>query len=151
MQVATPRELYEAPNSRWVAGFVGDINLIEGQVVGAQSGHFDDRRRADAGTIVASHEPSPRPARCLRRDPAGEDPPRRDRRRDAATARQPFAGSHRHRLSRRRVGLQGEARHRRDVAAAVANARARRADGSRAGQRVMAVVRARRCAWCWTR
>jgi putrescine transport system ATP-binding protein len=29
-QVATPRELYEAPRSRWIAEFVGDINLIEG-------------------------------------------------------------------------------------------------------------------------
>src|SRR5580692_1512759 len=31
-QVAPPRELYEAPRSRWVAEFVGDINLIEGQL-----------------------------------------------------------------------------------------------------------------------
>src|SRR4030081_293772 len=31
-QVASPRELYEAPASRWVAEFVGDINLFEGQV-----------------------------------------------------------------------------------------------------------------------
>jgi putrescine transport system ATP-binding protein len=33
MQVATPPELYEQPNSRWVADFVGDVNLIEGRVV----------------------------------------------------------------------------------------------------------------------
>jgi putrescine transport system ATP-binding protein len=31
-QVATPRELYEAPVSRWVAGFVGDVNLFDGEV-----------------------------------------------------------------------------------------------------------------------
>jgi putrescine transport system ATP-binding protein len=31
-QVATSRDLYEAPASRWVAEFVGDINLFEGQV-----------------------------------------------------------------------------------------------------------------------
>jgi putrescine transport system ATP-binding protein len=31
-QVATPRELYEAPRSRWIAEFVGDINLIEGKL-----------------------------------------------------------------------------------------------------------------------
>src|SRR5450756_302406 len=31
-QVATPRELYEAPASRWVAEFVGDVNLFDGQV-----------------------------------------------------------------------------------------------------------------------
>jgi len=32
-QVATPRDLYEAPATRWVAGFVGDINLFEGDVI----------------------------------------------------------------------------------------------------------------------
>ena len=31
-QVATPRELYEAPRSRWVAEFVGDVNLFDGEV-----------------------------------------------------------------------------------------------------------------------
>src|SRR6202023_1981005 len=31
-QVATPRELYEAPNSRWIAEFVGDVNVFEGEV-----------------------------------------------------------------------------------------------------------------------
>jgi putrescine transport system ATP-binding protein len=33
MQVATAPELYEQPNSRWVADFVGDVNLIEGKVI----------------------------------------------------------------------------------------------------------------------
>src|SRR6201986_1645703 len=31
-QVATPRELYEAPRSRWITEFVGDINLLEGKL-----------------------------------------------------------------------------------------------------------------------
>ena len=31
-QVATPRELYEAPVSRWIAQFIGDVNLFVGQV-----------------------------------------------------------------------------------------------------------------------
>jgi len=35
VQVATPSELYEQPNSRWVAEFVGDVNLIEGRAVEA--------------------------------------------------------------------------------------------------------------------
>jgi putrescine transport system ATP-binding protein len=35
VQVATPPEMYELPNSRWVAGFIGEINLIEGRVVDA--------------------------------------------------------------------------------------------------------------------
>ena len=33
VQVAPPAQVYEQPNSRWVAGFVGDVNLIEGQLV----------------------------------------------------------------------------------------------------------------------
>ena len=33
VQVATPAEIYEAPNSRYVADFIGDINIFEGKVV----------------------------------------------------------------------------------------------------------------------
>src|SRR5262245_59991880 len=56
MQVATAPELYEQPNSRWVADFVGDVNLIEGRVVeaGATTTVIDStlvgRVRAGAGT-----------------------------------------------------------------------------------------------------
>ncbi len=32
MQVATPAEIYERPNSRWVADFIGEITLVEGRV-----------------------------------------------------------------------------------------------------------------------
>jgi putrescine transport system ATP-binding protein len=32
MQVAPPAEIYEQPNSRWVADFIGDVNLFEGRV-----------------------------------------------------------------------------------------------------------------------
>ena len=35
VQVATPVEIYEQPNSRWVAGFVGDVNLLEGALTEA--------------------------------------------------------------------------------------------------------------------
>jgi putrescine transport system ATP-binding protein len=35
IQVATPQEIYERPNSRWVADFIGDVNLIEGSVTDA--------------------------------------------------------------------------------------------------------------------
>ncbi len=37
VQVATPEEIYEDPNSRYVADFIGDVNIIEG-VVRAISG-----------------------------------------------------------------------------------------------------------------
>ncbi len=40
MQVAPPAEIYERPNSRWVADFVGDVNLFEGRV-------GDDRTSVD--------------------------------------------------------------------------------------------------------
>jgi putrescine transport system ATP-binding protein len=33
IQVATPPEIYEQPNSRWVADFVGEVNLLEGRVL----------------------------------------------------------------------------------------------------------------------
>ena len=32
VQVAPPAEIYERPNSRWVADFIGDINLFEGRL-----------------------------------------------------------------------------------------------------------------------
>ncbi|OLP45771.1 ABC transporter ATP-binding protein [Rhizobium oryziradicis] len=32
VQVATPAEIYEAPNSRYVADFIGDINIVEGRL-----------------------------------------------------------------------------------------------------------------------
>jgi len=37
-QVATPSEIYEQPNSRWVADFIGDVNLLECKIVSAQGG-----------------------------------------------------------------------------------------------------------------
>ena len=37
VQVATPAEIYEAPNSRYVADFIGDINIFDGTVVSTDS------------------------------------------------------------------------------------------------------------------
>jgi putrescine transport system ATP-binding protein len=44
VQVGTPPEIYEQPASRWVADFIGDVNLIEGRVLEAGAG----------GTVVAT-------------------------------------------------------------------------------------------------
>jgi putrescine transport system ATP-binding protein len=52
-QVATPRQLYEAPNSRWIAEFVGDINMIEGQIENNDEHRLTIATR-DAGTIIAA-------------------------------------------------------------------------------------------------
>jgi putrescine transport system ATP-binding protein len=38
VQVGTPAEIYEQPNSRYVADFIGNINLLEGRVAGAGGG-----------------------------------------------------------------------------------------------------------------
>jgi putrescine transport system ATP-binding protein len=61
-QVATPRELYEAPHSRWIAEFVGDINLLEGKPETGKEDHPAIARRlaigtAQAGTVYVA-EPS---------------------------------------------------------------------------------------------
>jgi putrescine transport system ATP-binding protein len=32
IQVASPTEIYERPGSRWVAGFIGEVNLVEGRI-----------------------------------------------------------------------------------------------------------------------
>jgi putrescine transport system ATP-binding protein len=52
-QVATPRELYEAPNSRWIAEFVGDVNIFEGQVSSREAGRLTISTR-DAGAIIVA-------------------------------------------------------------------------------------------------
>ncbi|MBR1122636.1 ABC transporter ATP-binding protein [Bradyrhizobium lablabi] len=52
-QVATPRDLYEAPASRWIAEFVGDINLFEGQPGAAEGGRLAVSTR-DAGTLYVT-------------------------------------------------------------------------------------------------
>ena len=57
-QVATPRELYEAPISRWVAEFVGDVNLYEGQVGAREAGRLAISTR-DAGTIMVAEPRQP--------------------------------------------------------------------------------------------
>jgi len=38
VQVGTPAEIYEQPNSRYVADFVGDVNLLEGRLVTTGAG-----------------------------------------------------------------------------------------------------------------
>lgn len=90
-QVATPRELYETPRSRWTAEFVGDINLFEGKIDAAESGRSAMAPRLaittrDAGTIYVA-EPReklaketicvairPEKVKLSRRTPASDDP-----------------------------------------------------------------------------
>jgi putrescine transport system ATP-binding protein len=55
VQVAAPAEVYERPNSRWVADFIGEVTLIEGRMadavtIGTALGQL---RVADSGAVRA--------------------------------------------------------------------------------------------------
>ena len=53
-QVATPSDIYEQPNSRWVADFIGDVNLIEGRVASSGLGHAMIESEA-GGRLLVTH------------------------------------------------------------------------------------------------
>ncbi len=57
-QVANPRELYEAPRSRWIAEFVGDINLFDGESK-LRDGHRLVIGTRDAGALVVAEPREP--------------------------------------------------------------------------------------------
>ncbi len=57
-QVATPRDLYEAPATRWVAAFVGDINLFDGEVTSHEHHRLTVTTR-DGGAIVVAEPRQP--------------------------------------------------------------------------------------------
>jgi putrescine transport system ATP-binding protein len=57
-QVATPRDLYEAPRSRWIAEFVGDVNVFDGQVTARERGRLTIATR-EAGAITVAEPRQP--------------------------------------------------------------------------------------------
>lgn len=57
-QVAGPRELYEAPRSRWIAEFVGDINLFDAESK-LRDGHRLVIGTRDAGTLLVAEPRQP--------------------------------------------------------------------------------------------
>jgi putrescine transport system ATP-binding protein len=58
IQVGTPAEIYEQPGSRWVADFIGEVNLIEGRLIEAGSGRAvvasSAAGRIEAGPALAA-------------------------------------------------------------------------------------------------
>ncbi|RJF70733.1 ABC transporter ATP-binding protein [Rhodopseudomonas palustris] len=56
-QVAAPRRLYETPTSRWVAEFVGDVNILDGNVTSREHGRLTIA--TDAGAVVAAAPSQP--------------------------------------------------------------------------------------------
>ena len=57
-QVAHPRLLYEEPASRWIAEFVGDINLFEGEVSAREANRLTVATH-DAGGLMATEPRRP--------------------------------------------------------------------------------------------
>jgi putrescine transport system ATP-binding protein len=64
VQVATPPEIYEQPNCKWVADFIGDVNLIEGRVVEVATGG-STIMSADAGKLQAAGATGARPGETV--------------------------------------------------------------------------------------
>lgn len=50
MQVSTPGEIYEAPNSRYVAQFIGEVNILEGRVAAVNADKTVDIEGTAPGT-----------------------------------------------------------------------------------------------------
>jgi putrescine transport system ATP-binding protein len=65
-QVATPRDLYDAPRSRWVAEFIGDVNLFDGEVSGREHYRLMIATK-DGGTLAVAEprQPVTRTAVCV--------------------------------------------------------------------------------------
>ncbi len=56
IQVATPPEIYEAPNSRFVADFIGDVNIFDGTVSSVDGGFVRIETESGLSIKVASPE-----------------------------------------------------------------------------------------------
>ena len=99
-QLGSPGELYESPDTTFVANFLGQSNLVRGAVVRDATATTCVRRRARR-----SGSPCPRPGRAggtgdaAGRHPAGEDAARRRR----ATARRADERAARRRRRRRQL------------------------------------------------
>ncbi|GLK75709.1 polyamine-transporting ATPase [Methylopila jiangsuensis] len=61
VQVATPGDIYEQPNSRYVADFIGDINILEAKVAGAGPAGLSLAVKDPAAPITVA-APEARPA-----------------------------------------------------------------------------------------
>ncbi len=75
VMVGEPTEIYEFPNSRFVANFIGSANMVEGVVTEDEPDHVRIRS-AELGTdIYVDHGVDC----CARPDPVVGHPPRKDR------------------------------------------------------------------------
>jgi putrescine transport system ATP-binding protein len=56
-QIGTPNEIYEFPQSRFIAEFMGDVNMFEGRVAGVEDGIASIQSPMAGGTIAAEVPP----------------------------------------------------------------------------------------------
>ena len=56
IQVATPERIYEAPNSVYVADFIGEVNILHGKAEPAGKGLYSVRRGEGQPPLVAASE-----------------------------------------------------------------------------------------------
>ncbi|PDS41896.1 polyamine ABC transporter ATP-binding protein [Rhizobium anhuiense] len=56
VQVATPAEIYEAPNCRFVADFIGDVNIFDGKVASSGNGTVEISVESGFSVRVAASE-----------------------------------------------------------------------------------------------
>ena len=61
VQVGTPSEIYEYPNSRFVADFVGSVNMFEGRLIEDEPDHVRIESGELGGTIFIDHGVSSAP------------------------------------------------------------------------------------------
>jgi putrescine transport system ATP-binding protein len=85
VQVGTPTDVYEYPNSRFVADFIGSVNMFEGRLVEDESDHVRIASAELGGTVYVDHGISAAPEATVwtairpekinidRERPAGED------------------------------------------------------------------------------
>ncbi len=76
-QVGTPSDLYEFPDSRFVADFIGSVNMFEGTLIERQArrGHRRLSRARPASHPRPPCRPRPGDVARLGRDPPGENEP----------------------------------------------------------------------------
>ncbi len=76
VQVGTPSEIYEFPQTRFVADFIGTTNLFEGTIEGGAPGHVVVRSTEAGCDLIVDHAGPLQPrAAGLGRSASGKDPP----------------------------------------------------------------------------
>jgi putrescine transport system ATP-binding protein len=55
-QIGTPADIYERPTNRYVAEFMGDINLLKGRVLGHENGTSKIATEAGPASVAASRD-----------------------------------------------------------------------------------------------